>query len=93
MRQIYLKKKIDLVNDTHAREVDYWKRAAWGNKNEDERKQLTDLAPLRVFLACKDPVKGGVENIHEIFFHLGNSYSPYTEEQAFIEDIQQDDRF
>ena len=54
---------------------------------------MTDLAPLRVFLACKDPVKGGVENIHEIFFHLGNSYSPYTEEQAFIEDIQQDDRF
>ena len=30
--------KIDLINDAHAKEVDYWKMAALRSKNEDERK-------------------------------------------------------
>ena len=93
MRQIYLKKIIDFINDAHSKEVDYWKRAAWGSKNEDERKQFTDLAPLRVFLTRKGAVKGGVENINEILIYLRNSYSPHTEERAFVEDIPQDNRF
>ena len=42
--------------------------AALGSKNEDERTQLTDVAPLRVFLARKDAVKSGVENIYEMLF-------------------------
>ena len=37
--------KIDFINDAHVKEVDYWKRAALGSKNEDEKKRLTDLAP------------------------------------------------
>ena len=41
--------KIDFINATYAEEVDYWKRAALGSKNEEERKQLTNLAPSRVF--------------------------------------------
>ena len=41
--------KIDFINAAYAEEVDYWKRAALGSKNEEERKQLTDLAPLKVF--------------------------------------------
>ena len=84
--------KIDFINDAHPKEVDYWKKAALGRKNEDERKQLTDLAPLRDFLARKGAVKSGVESINEMLFYLRNNYSPHTAEKAFIEEIQQDDR-
>ena len=44
-------------------------------------------------MALKDAVKSVVENVHEMLFHLRKNYSPHTEEQAFIEDIPQDDRF
>ena len=37
--------KIDFINAAYAEKVDYWKRAALASKNEEERKQLTDLAP------------------------------------------------
>ena len=42
-------KKIDFINAAYAEEVDYWKRVALRSKNEEERKQLTNLAPSRVF--------------------------------------------
>ena len=42
-------KKIDFINAAYAEEVDYWKRVALVSKNEEERKQLTNLAPSRVF--------------------------------------------
>ena len=45
--------KIDLINDAHQKESPYWKKIALKYRNEHERKQLTDLAPLRVFLARK----------------------------------------
>ena len=41
----------------------------------------------------KDDAKCGVENIYEILFYLKNNYLPHIEEQTFIEDIPQDDRF
>ena len=41
--------KIEFINVDYTEEVDYWKRAALGSKNEEERKQLTNLAPIRVF--------------------------------------------
>ena len=41
--------KIDFINAAYAEEVDYWKRVALESKNEEERKQLTNLAPSRVF--------------------------------------------
>ena len=41
----------------------------------------------------KDDAKCGVENIYEMLFYLKNNYLPHTEEQTFIEDIPQDDRF
>ena len=85
--------KIDFINAAYAEEVDYWKRAALGSKNEEERKQLTDLAPLKVFLARKDAGKSNVENIYEMLFYLRKNYSPHTEERARFEDIPQDDRF
>ena len=49
--------------------MDYWKSAALGSKNEEERKQLTNLALSRVFfLARKDAAKSSGENIHEMLF-------------------------
>ena len=53
-------------NDAHAKEIDYWKRAALGSKNEDEKKWLTDLAPFKVVLARKDAARSGVENIYNL---------------------------
>ena len=41
--------KIDFINAAYIEEVDYWKRVALDSKNEEEKKQLTDLAPLKVF--------------------------------------------
>ena len=41
--------KIEFINVDYTEEVDCWKRAALGSKNEEERKQLTNLAPIRVF--------------------------------------------
>ena len=58
--------KIDFINDTHLKEVQYWKKIALENRNEDDRKQLPDLAPLRFFLAHRDAVKNK-RNINEIY--------------------------
>ena len=64
-----------------------------GSKNEDEKKRLTDLAPFKVVLARKDAARSGKEDIYKMFSYLISNYSPHTEEQAFIEDIPQVDRF
>ena len=61
--------KIDFINDTHQKEFNYWKQITLESKNENEKKQLTDLAPLRVFLARKDAVKIQ-KNVNEIIFYL-----------------------
>ena len=45
--------KIDFINTAYAEEVNYWKRAALGSKNGEERKKLTNLAPSRVFWLIK----------------------------------------
>ena len=44
------KEKVDFINDTHQKELNYWKRIALEGKNEDEKKKLTDLTALGVFL-------------------------------------------
>ena len=49
--------KIKFINNTHVKEVEYWKKFALDNKNEDERKRLTDLSLLKRFLAREDVVK------------------------------------
>ena len=33
----FTSRKIDFINDAQAKEVDYWKRAALGSKNEDKK--------------------------------------------------------
>ena len=74
--------KIDFINAAYAEEVDYWKRTALGSKNEKERKQITDLAAVKVFLARKDAGKSGVENIYEKLFYLRKNYLTHTDERA-----------
>ena len=55
--------KIDSFNDAHQEELQYWKKMALeSNLNKDQRKQLTDLVPLRVFLARKAAIKNDVKN-------------------------------
>ena len=86
--------KIDFINDTHQKDFNYWKQITLESKNENEKKQLTDLAPLRVFFARKDAVKIQ-KNVNEIIFYLKKQYSPHNEEQGtFIENIpSQEDQF
>ena len=88
------REKIDYINETHQKESQYWKKIALENRNEDERKQLTGLAPLKVFLARKNAVKNE-KNVNEISFYLKNQYSPHNEERrTFTEDIpSQEDQF
>ena len=40
--------KIDFINQAHAKEIEYWKNVGFYNKNEQERRRLTNLAPLKV---------------------------------------------
>ena len=48
---------------------------------------MTDLAPLRVFLARKDAVRK-VKNVSEIIFYQKNRYLPHNEERlTYIEGI------
>ena len=64
--------KIDFINHSHAKEIEYWKKAAFDNKNEDGRRWLTDFAPSKVSLISldrKDSVKE-VKNINEILRYL-----------------------
>ena len=68
--------------------MQYRKNIALASKNENEKKQLTDLTPLRDFLARKPVVKNDLKNVNEIIFYLKNQYLPHNEERgAFIEDI------
>ena len=83
------KEKVDFINDTQQKELNHWKNINLENKNEDEKKQLTDLATLRAFLARKDVVKNKVKNVDETMFHLKIQYLPHNVAQGitFIEDI------
>ena len=40
---------IDFIDDANHKQLQYWKNIALAGENENERKELTDLAPLRVF--------------------------------------------
>ena len=51
------KEKVDFINNTHQKELNYWKKTALEGKNEDEKEQLADVAPLGAFLVRKDVVK------------------------------------
>ena len=44
-----LQEKVDFINDAHQKELQDWKNFALASKNENEKKQSTDLAALRVF--------------------------------------------
>ena len=86
------KEKIEFINVAYTEEVDYWKSAVLEGKNEEERKQLTNQAPSRVFfLARKDAGKGCAENIHEVIFYFKKNYLTNNREQARVDNIPQDD--
>ena len=58
--------KINFITDAHQKELQYWKSIALESKNEHETKQLTDLAPLRVFLAREAVVKNDAKKVNNI---------------------------
>ena len=79
--------KIEFLNDDDQKELHYWKKAALESVlTENGKKQLTDLAPPRVFFG-KVAIKN-VKNVYEINFYLKFQYLPHNEEQrTFIQDI------
>ena len=42
--------KIDFINDAHAKEVDYWKKAALGSKNEDAKSGVENIYEMLSYL-------------------------------------------
>ena len=89
------KEKVDFINNTHQKELNYWKKIALEGKNEDEKEQLADVAPLGAFLVRKDVVKNE-KNVDETIFYLKTQYQPHNQEQEInlIEDIpSQEDQF
>ena len=59
--------------------MQYWKKIAL-ESNEHERKQLADLAPLRVILARKAAVKNDVKDDHETFSDYLKTFSKSIKE-------------
>ena len=80
--------KMDFTNDTHQKELKYWKKVALESVlTENGRKQLTDLTPPKGFLARNTAIKN-VKNVYEIIFYLKSQHSTYHEKQrTFIPDI------
>ena len=80
--------KIDFINDAYQKELQCSKKVALESVlTKNRRNQLTDLAPLRVFLARKAAIKN-VKNVHEIILNLKSQYLTHNEEQIiFIQDI------
>ena len=76
------KEKVDFINNTHQKELNYWKRIALEGKNEDEKNQLTDLAPLGAFVVGKDVVKNEVKNVDDTIFYSKTQYQPHNQEQG-----------
>ena len=61
--------KIEFINDVYQKKIYYWKKAALESVlTKNERKQLTDLAPLRVVLARKAAIKN-VKSVYKIIFY------------------------
>ena len=84
-----------IVNDTHQKELNYWKKIVLEGKNEKRRsKQLMDLAPWRTFLALKDVVKNEVK-IDETIFYLKTQcqpHNPHNHQESIIDDdLNQED--
>ena len=69
--------KLNFINDTYQKELQYWKKSVL---TKNERKELRDLAPARVFLPCKAAAVNA-KNIDEIVFYLKSQYLTYNEEQ------------
>ena len=90
------KEKVDFINNTHQKELNYWKKIPLVGKNEDDKKQLMDLARLRTFLACKDVVKNEVK-IDEKILYLKTHYQPHNlhnqEQESLIDDIPNQEDF
>ena len=42
--------KIDFINDAHAKEVDYWKKAALGSKSEDAKSGVENIYEMLSYL-------------------------------------------
>ena len=81
--------KINFINDTHQKGLQYWKEAALKkDSTENEAKESTDLAPLRAFLIPKAAKNAKKMNINEIIFYLKARYSTDNRDQInFIQDI------
>ena len=82
--------KINFINDTYQKELQYWEKAALKKVlDENEAKEFTDLAPSRVFLIRQDAIKNAKKmNIHEIMFYLKSQYSADNRNQiTFIQAI------
>ena len=82
--------KINFINDTYQKELQYWKETVSKKAlDENEAKELTDLSPSKVFLIPKAAIKNAKKmNTNEIIFYLKSQYSADNRNQkTFIQGI------
>ena len=80
--------KVDVINDTYEKGLQYWKRAALESvSNENVARESIELAPSKVILVSKAKNQKFV-NIEEIIFHLKSQYLEHNpEDRTFIPNI------
>ena len=61
--------KINFINDAYQKELQYWKELAFKKASiENKAKELTDLAPSRVFLIRKAAIKNKEDEYSQNIF-------------------------
>ena len=80
--------KVDFINDAYEKGLRYWKRAALESiSNENEARELIELAPRKVILVPKAKNQKLV-NIEEIILYLKSQYLEHNpEDRTFIPNI------
>ena len=67
--------KINSINSTFQKELDYWKEAALKNLGENETNQLKDSAPPSLLLIRRAKKNAKKVDINIMIFYLKSQYS------------------
>ena len=82
--------KINFKNDSYEKGLQYWKRIALENVSTENERELIELAPKKVILACKEKNQKLV-NIEEMIFYLKSRYLEHNENKTIIANIRSEE--
>ena len=78
--------KINFKNDSYEKGLQYWKRVESENVSTGNERELIELAPKKVILACKEKNQKLV-NTEEMIFYLKSRYLEHNENKTIIANI------